>query len=71
MPDEQRSKQSRLLRTNDVLRRLNISLSTLMRLRNNGAFPKARRLSSRVLVFDEQEIEDWIKQRPRVGHEAF
>lgn len=70
MPDERPARKYRLLREREVLDWLSISRSTLARLRARGQFPQPRRLSTGVLVFDEEEIEKWIGSRPRVGHEA-
>lgn len=70
MPDQPNPSCGHLLRTAEVRERLRVSRSTLQRMRRRHGFPKPRRLSTGVLVFDEAEIEDWLKRQPRAGHEA-
>ena len=58
---------TRLLRTNDVLHKLNISRETLRRWRVAGIFPEPKRLGPGTLAWDPGDIENWIKTRPGVS----
>lgn len=50
----------RLIRLPEVLQRTGISKSEIYRRIRTGAFPRARRLSHRVAVWPESEIDVWI-----------
>lgn len=64
MSDTQRSK--RALRPAQAAEKLAVSLPTLWRYcRTNPSFPKPRKLSERVTVFDEQELDAFL-DRPGV-----
>ena len=45
----------------DVLNQFGISVRTLGRWEKNRKFPKPIRASELVTVYDEQEIESWLK----------
>ena len=45
----------------DVLNQFGISIRTLGRWEKNGNFPKPIQASELVKVYDEQEIESWLK----------
>ena len=57
----------RALRPAQAAAKLGVSLPTLWRYaRNNPHFPKPRKLSERVTVFDEQELDEFLTA-PRVA----
>lgn len=54
-----------ILRTPEVLKKLGgISISTFKKLiKDNPDFPKAIRLTSRVAVFFDEEIDQWLSTK--------
>lgn len=59
MSDDQRSK--RALRPAQTAQKLGVSVPTIWRYcRLNPDFPKPRKLSARVTVFDEQELDAFL-----------
>ncbi len=54
-----------LLRTSDILDRLNISRETLRRWRMSGLFPEPRQIGPGTLAWDSDDIEIWLETRPR------
>ncbi|MCS2161570.1 AlpA family phage regulatory protein [Scandinavium sp. H11S7] len=60
---------SNLIKINEVLRRCVISRATLYRLLANNEFPRQVLLSKRAIAFYENEVDEWIKARKRVGKE--
>ena len=51
----------RLLRARDVAQLLNVSTETVLRWHRSGKLPGGYRLSSTVLRFNRDEIEDWLR----------
>lgn len=54
---------NRLLREPEVLEQVRFSHTTLWRLVRQGEFPKPRKLSPRVTVWLEQEVQAWLEQK--------
>lgn len=54
----------RALRPAQVALKIGVSVPTVWRYcRNNPAFPRPSKLSERVTVFDESEIDDFLNSR--------
>ena len=53
-----------ILRTNDVLARLNVSRSSLHRRRQNGTFPKPFQLGKHAVGWRRADIDAWLADRP-------
>ena len=60
---------SRLLRLRAVLERTGLSRTQLYDLKAAGKFPQPLRIGARAVAWREDEIEAWIRQRPRSGSE--
>ena len=56
---------SNLLTRREVESRFGISKTTVYRLMQCGAFPKPVRIGVRAVRWDESEIAEWVKSRPR------
>jgi predicted DNA-binding transcriptional regulator AlpA len=56
-------KPERLLSPKEVLRRIDLSRSTLWRLERAGEFPRRRVLSRNRVGYSEAEIAAWIRAR--------
>lgn len=50
----------RLIRLPEVRQRVGLGRSTIYRLMDMGAFPKARKLGPRAIAWSEAEIDEWI-----------
>lgn len=57
----------RLLRANEVQHRTGLSRTTIWRLERKGEFPSRRRLGPNSVGWLKEEVETWIKSRPREG----
>lgn len=57
----------RVLRANDLTKRLGISATTIWRLRQEGGFPPPRRLSAQSVGWLESEVDEWLESRPVAG----
>ena len=55
----------RLLRRQEVLDLVQFSLTTLYRLMANGDFPRPVKLGARAVAWWEDEVLEWMEQRPR------
>ena len=53
----------KLLRRRDVSKKLGISKTQIYRLISRGEFPAPRKLSERVSVWDESEIDAWLAEK--------
>ncbi len=53
----------RALRQAQVLEKIGVSKTHLYRLIQRGDFPKSHKLSERVSVWDECEIESWLARK--------
>ena len=53
----------RLIRLPEVKRRVGLGRSTIYRLMESGAFPKAHKLGLRAIAWSEAEVEGWIANR--------
>lgn len=51
----------RLIRLPEVKRRVGLARSTIYRLMQLGAFPKARKLGLRAIAWSEAEVDNWIE----------
>ncbi len=61
---------TRILRRPQVLRRIGLGKSTLYRMLDGGTFPRPVKLGLHAVGWREDEIEDWLGGRERVGREA-
>lgn len=57
----------KLLRANDVIKILGISLVTLWRMRRAGQFPEPVSISVRAVGWKEATIHEWVESRKVVG----
>ena len=55
----------RLMRLSEVLTLINLSRSSVYRLRRQGAFPEPLKIGARAVRWRQSEIEAWIAARPR------
>ena len=53
----------RFLRVNQVVEKTGISRSTVYLYLNRGRFPRPVHISERLVVWVEDEIENWMKER--------
>jgi prophage regulatory protein len=53
----------KLLRRRDVSKKLGISKTQIYRLISRREFPAPRKLSERVSVWDESEIDAWLAEK--------
>ena len=53
----------RVIRLPTVLAKTGVSRATIYRLVERGDFPQPRRLSERTSVWDEAEVDGWLKAR--------
>ena len=57
---------AKLIRLSAVQERIGgLSRSTIWRLERDGLFPRRRVVSTKIIAWDETEIEDWIRSRCR------
>jgi prophage regulatory protein len=54
---------TRLIRLNELRKRIPLSRSRIFELMAEGRFPKNIKLSERASAWDEVEIEQWIAER--------
>ena len=54
--------QERLIRFPKVREMTGLSRTTVWRMEKAGRFPKSRAISSRMTVWLESEVQDWIEQ---------
>lgn len=52
-----------LLRPKDVAKKIGVSLSHLYQLVASNQFPQPIKLSERISVYIEAEVDDWIQKR--------
>jgi prophage regulatory protein len=57
------AKPKRALRLNDVLTKVGISRTQLYRLISRGQFPRQFHLSERTAVWDEAEVDAWLRSK--------
>ena len=55
----------RLLRTDEVLKRVGLGRTTVWRMERAGEFPARRRIQGNLVAWRESEVEEWIETRPR------
>ena len=55
----------RILNSNEVVKKIDLSKVTVWRRERAGLFPKRINLSERRVGWVESEIEDWLDSRPR------
>ena len=55
--------QPRIVRLPDVLKRTQLSRSTIYNFINNGSFPSPVKLGARAIGFFESDIDSWILSR--------
>ena len=60
---------TRLLRLPAVLERTGLGRSALYNLMAAGRFPRPLQIGARAVAWREDEIEEWIRTRPRGGSE--
>ena len=59
----------RLLRLPAVLERTGLGRSALYALMKAGEFPRPLRIGARAVAWLEDEVDEWIRKRPRGGSE--
>ena len=59
----------RLLRLPAVLERTGLGRSALYALMLAGKFPRPLRIGARAVAWLEDEVDEWIRKRPRGGSE--
>ena len=64
------TKLDRLLRRAEVETRCGIARSTVYRLMRDGQFPEPIKVGRRAVRWPEQEIQQWIDDRPRATGEG-
>lgn len=57
----------RILRKPEVLKFIGLSAPTLWRLQRKGLFPQPVRLTNRAVGWKEEEVMEWVENRPRTG----
>lgn len=63
--------ENRLLRINEVVQRVGIARSTIWLWVKTGKFPKGKKLSSKVTVWQSQEIDSFIVGKWSESQEKF
>jgi prophage regulatory protein len=53
----------RVLRVPDVLARIRLSKVTLYRMMASGKFPRPYTMSDRIVVWDEETVDQWVAKR--------
>ena len=64
------NRQLRLLRFPAVRARTGLSRSTIWRLERKDGFPRHRRISTNVVAWVEEEVNDWIRSKVSATPEA-
>ncbi|MCE2541050.1 MAG: AlpA family transcriptional regulator [Acidobacteria bacterium] len=59
----------RLLRLPAVLEKTGLRRSVLYALMTPGEFPRPLRIGARAVAWLEDEVDEWIRKRPRGGSE--
>ena len=57
----------KIIRLEAVKARTGLSKVSIYNFRKNGTFPCPIKLGARAIGFIEEEIEEWINNRPRTG----
>ena len=57
--------QDRMLTLNDVVMRVGLSRASIHRLATSGQFPKPQLVGPKATRWPENELEEWLKNRPR------
>ncbi|TLS78273.1 AlpA family phage regulatory protein [Mariprofundus erugo] len=57
-----------LIGHNEVVNRVRLSKSQIMRLENANKFPPRIRLTERTVVWDKDAIDAWVQQRQEASH---
>jgi prophage regulatory protein len=57
----------RILRVKEVAELVGVSTTTLWRWQRDGLMPKRRQIGPNVTGWTEQEITEWLEDRPRAG----
>lgn len=60
----------KVLRLQDVIHACNISRSSIYKGMKDGTFPKSGRLGTRMVGWNETQINEWIEDRFRERDEA-
>ena len=56
----------KVIRPNQLAKRLGVSTVTLWRMENRGELPPRRQISQRIVGWIETEIDQWLENRPFV-----
>ena len=59
----------KFLRMKEVLKLTGLSRSSILRLENQGKFPKRKRLSDSAVGWDSRDIEKWLDSRAEGDNE--
>jgi prophage regulatory protein len=57
-----------MIRPNELIKQLNVSKSTLYRLRKSSDFPRPVAIGPRAISFVVEEIEVWLEQREQLPY---
>ncbi len=60
----------KFLRTNQLIEKVGLSRSTIWRLESQGKFPKRRQIGPGAVGWLEEEIEQWMLNRPVAENRA-
>lgn len=56
-----------IIEIEEVIERTGLSRSTIWRQEEEGEFPSRRQISSGRIGWLEEEVDEWIKSRPKVN----
>jgi predicted DNA-binding transcriptional regulator AlpA len=60
---------TRFIRLPEVLARVSVSWITIYRWEREGRFPARKHLGPNTVAWDEEEVDEWCKQRSRAAQE--
>ena len=59
----------RIIRLPEVIKTTGLSRSTIFALQTRGIFPRSVKIAPRATGWYEDEVQDYIKRRPRFGED--
>lgn len=60
--------KKKMIRVNELTKHLNVSKSTLYRLRRSSDFPKPVSIGPRAIFFFVEDIEAWLEKREQLPY---
>jgi predicted DNA-binding transcriptional regulator AlpA len=60
--------KKQMIRLSELRTQLNLSKSTLYRLRRKSGFPKPISIGSRSIFFDVEEVNQWLDKQPQLPY---